>query len=201
VVVLDRPVGDIEQFARLGIHRRIPKVGIRGVVDRELPRQSQPGLRRLPAETGRDRLVRDPGAREDALFGAAALLAQHTQVPRLVQVESFGGRRHCLCSGHIRASRSSDGQAAHQGPRRKDDVAVGRDAYGRMTPEYLEALEALVQVDVGDTAVLAPELTGDKDIGKVGTRNTELRCMIPHVVDRFVAINLARRRRAHGHGR
>jgi hypothetical protein len=190
VVVFDRPVIDVEQPSGLGVHSGVPEVDVRGVVDGELPGQAQTVLRGLPSETGRDRLVGDAGAREDALLGWAALPLEYAQVLGLIEFEGVGCSLDCLGGVEIRVVGDPGPQVAHQRAGGEENLAVGRDAHGGVRPKDLELLVALVQVEVGDAAVRALELAGDKYIGDIGARDTELRRTVFHVVECVGGIEL-----------
>ena len=70
-----------------------------------------------------------------------------------------------------------------RGTRGEDHLAIGLDGHGDVAPEDLEALVALVQVDVGDAVVAARVVAGDREIGDVGGGDAELRRIAFDVVD------------------
>ena len=81
------PVVLREQVTGLGVHRRVPDVRARLVVDDELPRGSEPVLRGLPAEPGGNRRGRDATVGDDGLLRGAGVAREHPEVLRILEVE------------------------------------------------------------------------------------------------------------------
>ena len=145
-VVLAGPVVDSEESARRRVDGRVPEGRAGRVVDRELPREAKAVLRGGPAQPGWDRDIRDPTARDDGLVVASL---EHAEVGGLRQVECPRGRVDGLDGVERRGRGTGGAQVAHESAGGEDDAAV-LHADGRVAPEDLEVLEALVEVDVGD---------------------------------------------------
>ena len=149
-VVVGRPVVCGKQCSRLRVDGRIPEVFAGRMVDHELPRFPQTAARGLPAQAKRDRRVGDPTVRNDGLGPAAA---DHVQVGRPAELELFGCGLDRLGRLQVGGARRCAAQFRDEATSRKDDTAVEGDIHGHVSPEHLEALVVLVEVDVGDSVV------------------------------------------------
>ena len=147
---MGRPVVCGKQRSGLRVDGRIPEVFARRMVDHELPGLPQTAARGLPAQAKRDRRVGDPTVRNDGLGPAAA---DHVQVGRPAELELFGCSLHRL--GRLQVGRAGrcGAQLRDEATSRKDDAAVEGDIHGHVSPEHLEALVVLVEVDVCDSVV------------------------------------------------
>jgi hypothetical protein len=127
----------------------------RRVVDHELPREAKPALRRLPAETGRDRLVGDAGAGEHRLLRGAAAPAENAEAGGIVEIEPRGGRFDRIGRGQVGVIHARRPQVGLERAGGEDHLPARRDVDGRVRSKNFETLEALVQVHVRDAAVRA----------------------------------------------
>ena len=156
----------------------------RRVVDHELPGEPEPAGRRLPAQTGRDRLVGDAAAGDDRLLGGSAAAAKDAQVHRVGQVKPLGRGLDCLGRPELLGAGGARSEVPDEGAAGEDDPAVGGDVDGGVPAEDLEHAIPLVQVHVRDAAVRASVGARDEEVGDVGTCRAELRRVLPHVAQR-----------------
>ena len=132
----------------------------------------------------RDRRARDPGRRHDRRPCRAAFAADHLRIRRLGEVEPVRGCLDRLGRGKARAAgRCAERDEAAAG---EDHAPVGGDVDGYVRAEDLEAVHALVQVDVRDAVVRAAVLARDGDVGDVGARDAELVGVLVEVAERDV---------------
>jgi hypothetical protein len=173
VVVLDRPVDGVEELAGLRVDSRVPQMNVGGLVDRDLPGEPEAVVGRLPAQLGRNRRAGDTAAGDDRLRRSGSA-AQDAQSGGLLQIESVRSRRDGSERTEVGHAGGPGVKVLHQAAACEDDAAVLVEADGHMTAEDLEALEALVEVDVRDPGVGALHRARGEEIGHVRAPYAEL---------------------------
>ena len=172
-LVVGRPVLLLEQRAGLRVDRRVPQMGIGGVVDLHPPGQLQALGGRLPAQVSLDRLVRDAAAGHRGRLRLAAAAARHPDLARSLELEPERGlcdRRRRIDELRIRRHRGQ----AHGRTAREDDLAIRADVDRDVASEDLEVPVALVHVHVRDPGPRRLVDAREGHIREVGARHPEL---------------------------
>ena len=161
-VLLRQPV------AGFGVHEGVPPVLAARLFDLHLPGETNGALDRHPHQVGVDRLPGDAPARDRRGIGGVALAAHHLEGLRRPQVQAFRGDTDGFERGLPRPLvTGSGGDALEEAAVGAHHRAVGRDVYVEDRAVYIDPPIALLQIDMGDPGVSAPDFTADRHVANV----------------------------------
>ena len=170
VAVLGDPVGAAELDAGPRVHPDLPPVPAVELLDDELPRQAQVAVvRPLVDQLRRDRAQGDPAVAQ--LARAVGTSSVVTAGERRGRLQTQGARRQ-LGGGHVR-----DGGRGRVGPFRRPRDGVARNSEHRAVSGHgdvehrvghVDAVHALLEIDVGQPVVLGRHHGRDRELAHLG---------------------------------